>query len=337
MKKYLFLIAFLCMSFTAFTQQSVFEYVEGEVTIKRLSGELVDAVIGDFISVGDSVITGLDGFAELSLENSSKITIDNDTVFIFSQKEKKEEKKSIFMVVLGKIGFKFDRLLQEPDIQTPATVAGVRGTEFTVVSALDGSSLYIVDEGSVAVEAEGTLVVLETQQGVEVPLGDEPGEKFEVKIGSVDFSGWLNEGEKRFSDDPAGKLTGITTKLVDYSEQVDEYHSLYETSNSELTEMRDKMTSIEEEKGADARSDYYKAEVFPKEMETSNLVLNYRYYALSALSLRRYVVSSMYVQMKTRFILDSADPIFSSFLDEYERFLMIYEKNVVPYLVEADI
>jgi len=317
--------------------QSQFVYLEGEVSIKRASGELVEAQFEDLLNYGDSVITGIDGFAELSLENSSKITIDSDTVFMLSKKEKKGEKKSIFMVVLGKIGFKFNKLLNEPDIQTPATVAGIRGTEFTVVSALDGSAMYIVDEGSVAVESEGTLVVLNMEEGVEVPIGEEPGEKFEVKIGNVDFSGWLDEGNNQFKNDPAGVLSGVTEKLIEYSEEAATFYNHYEASFSILSEMRDNMVNIEKEKGSEAKSDYYKSEIFPKETETSNFVLNYRYYALSALSLRRYVLGSMYIDMKTEFILDSDNPVFVRFIEEYEKFLQVYEKNVVPYLVEADI
>ncbi|MBI9099926.1 MAG: FecR domain-containing protein [Spirochaetaceae bacterium] len=337
MKKVLIFITLIFIPLFLYSQQSRFDYVEGEVSIKRVSGELIKAQIADVLNIGDSVITGFDGFAELSLENTSKISIDSDTVFIISKKEKQGQKKNIFMVVLGKIGFKFDRLLNEPDIQTPATVAGVRGTEFTVVSSLDGSALYVVNEGSVAVESEGTLVVLTTEEGVEVPIGEKPGEKFEVKIGSVDFSGWLDKGNDEFEKDPARVLSDVTEKLVEYADEATRFFHNYEDSFSMLSEMRENMISIEKEKGSEAKSEYYKKEIFPKETETSNYVLNYRYFALSALSLRRYVLSSMYIDMKTKYILDTKNPIFSKFLDEYEKFLQVYEKNVVPFLVEADI
>ncbi|RQW05956.1 MAG: hypothetical protein EH225_04215 [Calditrichaeota bacterium] len=334
----LFIICFLIVpALFLYSQQSVFEYVEGEVSIKRISGDFVSAEIGDSLIPGDSVITGLDGFAELSLESSSKITINNDTVFVFSQREKKEEKKSIFMIVLGKIGFKFDRLLHEPDIQTPASIAGVRGTEFIVVSALDGSALYVVSEGSVAVESEGGLVVLETAEGVSVPLGETPGEKYEVKIGSEDFSAWLKRGQEEFLKNPTAVLSRISDKLQEYSYQAGDFYNMYEISSEELTVMREKLFEIGDEQGNEAKSIFYQSDVFPKEIQTSNLVLNYRFYALSALSLRRHVLGPMYVAMKTKYITDSQNVRFLDFLDEYERFLRIFEKDVVPYLVEADI
>lgn len=336
MKKILILIAFL-LPLSLFSQQSVFTYVEGEVSIKRASGELFDAYIDDKLNIGDSIITGEDGFAELSLENSSTISIDSDTVFVFSRKEKQGEKKSIFMVVLGKIKFKFDRLLNEPDIQTPTTVAGIRGTEFTVVSALDGSAMYVVDEGSVAVEAQGSLVVLNTEEGVQVPVGAVPGDKFEVKIGSVDFSGWLEEGNQQFANDPAGTLAGVTERLIGFVKKAETYYGLFDSSFTKLTELRLKMDLIEQEKGIEAKREYYDSIIVPKRTETSNYVLNYRYYALSALSLRQYVLSSMYIEMKTKYILDSNNQIYMNFLDEYETFFKVYEDSVVPYLAEADI
>lgn len=322
---------------TVYSQQSKFDYVEGEVTIKRISGDFFEAEIDDVLNVGDSVITGSDGYAELSLESSSSITIDKDTVFLFSKKEKKGEKKSIFMVVLGKIKFKFDRLLHEPDIETPASVAGIRGTEFTVVSALDGSALYVVDEGSVAVESEGTLVVLNMEEGVEIPIGDVPGEKFDFNIDPIDFSGWLDEGNRKFDENPAETLASITGKLISFADEADRYYGQWEKSFEELTELRTRMVEIEKEKGAEAKGDFYKNDVFPKEISTSYLVLNYRYFAISALSLRRYVISSMYIDMKTKYILDSNNPVYVDFLQEYETFLKIFEENVVDYLDERDI
>lgn len=337
MKKYLILLLWIFIVLTLNAQQSFFDYIEGEVSIKKSSGELVKAKLGDSVVPGDSVITGIDGFAELTLENNSLITVDNDTVFLYSQREKEKKKKSIFMVVLGKIGFKFDKLLNEPDIQTPTTIAGVRGTEFTVVSALDGSSFYVVSEGSVAVESEGSLVVLEMEEGVEVPVGETPGEKFEVKVGQEDFSGWLEQGKERFLKDPAGVLENLSDRLVEFSNEAVDNHSLFENSSEELAVMREKLTDLSAKKDDEGKKKFYSEEVFPKEIETSNLVLNYRYYALSALSLRRYVLGPMYVQMKTRYIADVDNREYKNFLSEYERFLRIFEEKVVPYLVEADI
>lgn len=336
MKKILILLA-LMIPLSLYSQQSTFTYVEGEVSIKRASGELSEAAIDDKLNIGDSIITGEDGFAELSLENSSTISIDSDTVFIYSKKEKKGEKKSIFMVVLGKIKFKFDRLLNEPDIQTPTSVAGIRGTEFTVVTALDGSALYVVDEGSVAVEAKGSLVVLNTEEGVEIPVGDQPGDKFEVKIGSVDFSGWLDEGNQQFENDPAGTLAGVTERLIAFSDEALFFLKGFQTARKDLDLAYIEMDKIAQEKGDEAKADFYKSTIQAIASLATNNALNYRYYGLSAMSLRRYVISSMYIDMKTKHILKTNNRNYVDFLSEYDNFLNIYEENITQTLVEADI
>ena len=337
MKNYLLIFLLCSFPLYLFSQQSTFDYVEGEVTIKRASGELFEAQIDDMLNIGDSVITGEDGFAELQLENSSRITIDNDTVFVFSKKEKKGEKKSIFMVVLGKIKFKFDRLLNEPDIQTPTTVAGIRGTEFTVVSALDGSALYVVDEGSVAVESEGTLVVLETEEAVEVPIGEAPGKNYEVKSVNVDFQGWLDDGENKFTKDPANTLASVTDKLIEFSNEALFFLNEYDISKKQLDIEYEEMIKIGDGKGNEEKSEFYKNIIQPLERLTTNNALNYRYYGLSGMSLRRYVIAYMYIEMKTKYVLDIINVEYLDFMKEYDKFLYIYEENITKTLVEADI
>lgn len=337
MKKLILFLILSLIPLGLFAQQSVFQYIDGEVTIKRASGSLSDAQIGDTIVPGDSVITGADGYAELTMENSSLITIDKNTSFLYSSREKKGEKKNIFMVVLGKIKFKFDRLLQEPDIETPSTVAGVRGTEFTVVSALDGSTMYVVDQGSVAVEAQGSEVVLVSQEGVKVPIGDKPGNKFEVKVGSEDFSNWLDDGKKRFITDPSGTVNKLTEKLKSYIDEVNKYYLLYKDTKANLDLEYKNLDKVGKEKGDDEKIKYNEKNVRPLEILATDSALNYRYYGLSALSVRRFVISEMYVSMKTRYIMDKGNKEYTDFLEAYNNFLKLYESEIPKVLVEADI
>ena len=70
---------------------------------------------------------------------------------------------------------------------------------------------------------------------------------------------------------------------------------------------------------------------------TTTQALNYRYYALSALSMRRYVLGRMYMNIKTLTIMEQDNREFAAFLEEYERFLELYEREITPGLVRADI
>ena len=53
--------------------------------------------------------------------------------------------------------------------------------------------------------------------------------------------------------------------------------------------------------------------------------------------MRRYVLGKLYMQMKTRYILDQSNPVYSDFVELYLSILADYEQSVVPRLVEADI
>jgi hypothetical protein len=67
------------------------------------------------------------------------------------------------------------------------------------------------------------------------------------------------------------------------------------------------------------------------------LFLNTRFYALSYLSMRRYVVGGLYLQMKSRYIKKQGEPVYREYLSLHESILKEYEEIIVPQLVEADI
>ena len=145
-------------------------YVEGTVDLKTSGGDLDWADIGMPVETGDSIITGLDGYAELEMDDGSTVKVSEDSIFALSSYEENGREENNFQCVLGSVQYKFAKALKdkEPRITTPSTVCGIRGTEFTVFSGLDGSAIYVVDNGSVAVSAEGEEVILEALQGVEV-------------------------------------------------------------------------------------------------------------------------------------------------------------------------
>jgi hypothetical protein len=64
---------------------------------------------------------------------------------------------------------------------------------------------------------------------------------------------------------------------------------------------------------------------------------NLRHYSLSALSMRRFVLGRLYMEIKSRYITDTDNPVFLGFLSIYEEILELFENTVTPLLVEADI
>lgn len=326
-------ILLVCMNLSALDGEIV--YVEGSVDLKTASGDLDWADIGMPVETGDSIITGYDGYAELEMEDGSTVKVSEDSIFALSSYEEEGESQNSFNCVLGSVQYKFNRAIKtgEPRITTPATVCGVRGTEFTVVSGLDGSAMYVVDNGLVAVTAQGEEVLLGELEGVRVDAGEAPGEIFPVLRGQVDFSQVRAEAEQRFLDSPAASMKIMTSQLEAYIAEMEAANDLRLEQKAYLTELREKMAGMDKE----AKQKFYKETVFNEEVKITYMALNIRYYSLSALSLRRFLVGSMYVNLRTKYIMDSKNEVYQAFLYEYEKFLNVFENKVIEYLVMADL
>src|SRR5208337_2868049 len=165
-------------------------YTEGDATLKLKTGAQQDVQIGDTLNTGDTLRTGADGLAELD-QKGVTIKISHGTVFTLMERNQAGQTSTVLSVALGSIKFRYDKLTgSEPQIRTNGAIAGVRGTEFTVFSGADGSTLFAVDSGKVTVESEGKSVDLVANEGVEVPLGQPPGEKISIHSDQVDYSKW---------------------------------------------------------------------------------------------------------------------------------------------------
>jgi hypothetical protein len=312
-------------------------YAEGDATVKYKNGATDDAYIGDVLNTGDTVTTGYDGFVELDQAGLS-LKINPETVFSLQEKERAGETEGVFSVVLGSIKFRFDRLTgKEPLIQTGSAIAGVRGTEFSVYAGADGSSLVLVDSGLVTVEAEGQAVELAQEEGVEVRPGQPPGDKFAVKRDQIDYASWNEDRIKEMLADPKGAIASLLDRLQYYIDNASEYNDLYTENKRLLDDAREKGLSILNTQGRDAARQYDNETITPIANRVRISFLNVRYFSLTALSLRRYVAGRMYVYLKSRYIADSSAEPYNMFIDQYARFLTVFEESIAPHLVEADI
>jgi hypothetical protein len=313
-------------------------YIDGEAQIRREDGSMERAAIGQQVSVGDTILTGSDGRVELEQRGAARITVQADTVFSILERQVQGERQSALACILGSVRMSFLKLLgREPQIVTGSAVAGVRGTDLTVLSAVDGSSLIVVLKGLVSVVSQGVSVDVAENDAVEVVPGQAPGPRFDVLRGPVSYETWQRERKAELLADPQAAVRRLERRFEYYFEALAEIEPIYARRREALEEKRERLAEIESEKGKAARSDYYKGTVYPLELETSYLRLNIRYFALSALSLRRYVLGRMYLVVKTNAIDDLEDPRFIRFLETYQALLERFEERISPYLVEADV
>jgi hypothetical protein len=312
-------------------------YTEGDTTLKLKTGKQQDAQIGDTLNTGDTLKTGKDGLAELD-QKGVTIKISKGTVFTLMERELSGKTASVLSVALGSIKYKYDKVSgSEPLVRTNGAVAGVRGTEFTVFSGADGSTLIAVDSGQVDVESEGKTVQLAAAQGVEVPLGQPPGDAIPLKSDQIDYRTWNGQKFDSMLADPLGSIKTVTTVMEEYIKNESDFYQQYLASREKLDQEVQKRVEIFQQKGTAEAQKYQMEVVTPLSVQTGYLVLNVRYYSLAALSLRRFIAGRLYIYLKSRYIANQDAPEWKQFLESFNQVLAEFEQSIAPQLVDADI
>jgi hypothetical protein len=322
---------------TLFAVPADLTYVEGDTVMKLKSGKQQDAQIGDTMNTGDTLRTGADGQAEIS-QSGVTIKVAAGTVFTLMERATAGKTTGVLSVALGSVKYRYDKLTgSEPQVRTNGAVAGVRGTEFTVFSGADGSTLITVDSGAVTVESEGQSVDLAPNEGVEVPLGRPPGQKLDVQRLKVDYDTWNADKLSGMLADPMAALAGIQTVMDGYAADVTKYAADFKDASTLLATERANRVKVTDDQGADAGQKYETDVVTPILQQAVALGLDLRYSTLAALSLRRFVAGRLFVLMKARSLAEPSADAWTSFLARYQQILVDFETSIAPHLVEADI
>ncbi len=314
-------------------------FTDGEVNRRDSGGKMRSLEIGDELVAGDSVITKAGASAELKLlSGSSSIKIGQNSVFTLGEMSVGGAKQTVLQTVVGSVSMKFNKLAtKEPLLATTTCLAGVRGTEVELYAGMDGSSLVAVVSGAIDLQSGGESVALAADEAVQIKPGQAPGPKFSWIGKELDFSAW-NQGKlEGYLADPLASALEIEAQLASYRASLDELLPQLAQQKSAYDEAYAQLKALVDAKEDAKAKDFRDGTVFPLMLSQATIILNIRYYALTALSLRRFVLGGMYMQLKTRHPLDSADPALAAFLEAYRRILKDFEDGIVPQLVEADI
>jgi hypothetical protein len=332
------LAAFLGIVLPGFSQEALTVYVEGETTARNLEGKLLSLEIGDPLKSGESVITKITGRADLELPNKSTIQVKPNTVFTLGEVELEGEKQTVLSTAVGSVAYRLNKFTgRGPSIRTAGAIAGVRGTDLTVYAGADGSSLVVVEKGTVAVESAGQEVILETNEAVEVKAGSPPGQKFSWIGKQIDYSEW-NQGKlEEFLQDPVAGLRRVADQLEVYRKGMEEILPELKKAEEESARVYEQLKKAVEAKDEATATKLREELLKGVGKDRRILFLNTRFYALSYLSMRRYVVGGLYLQMKSRYIKKQGEPVYREYLSLHESILKEYEEIIVPQLVEADI
>jgi len=336
MKKLLSVVLLALMFINLGAQKANVVYTEGKAQIKSSSGSLREADFGSKIVFGESIITGKDGLVEIKLENGSTIRVSSNSVFSYSSTGTGSETQSVLATTAGSVSYKLAKVTgKSPVIQTNSMVAGVRGTEFTVFAGRDGSVLLAVTEGVVDVEAQDQMVVLYKDEAVEVAPGKAPGEKYIWLGKELDFSSWNQQKNDDFLANPLAGLEAVEKQLESYKKELLALKAPYQDATQKWRIASEEYKKMIDSSDPDTLKEFQKLILSPAENERSALILNIRYYALNYLSVRRYVLSNMYMEIKSRNPINPNEEVLS-FYQKHKSILSSYEDSIVPELNKND-
>lgn len=160
-KSFLLILLIFSSSAILFAQtqtEAVILFLEGTVDITR-NGEYLDyseVDIGTIVQNYDMIETGVDGYVEIEVRTpvsaAVSLKVFEDTNFYYDTKQVRGSTKTSFQLLSGSMGMKVQKLYQDSELEINVnnSVMGVRGTEFTVSSSIDGATLITTKEGKVS-------------------------------------------------------------------------------------------------------------------------------------------------------------------------------------------
>ena len=222
-------IIFMCfVSAAVFADEPIGQivYLEGIVDLQR-DGEILelwDTDIGFEIYNLDMIETGYDGFVEIEVTShktsGTLIKVDSDTAFYFDSAKMSGAAKTNVSMMSGSLAFKVQKLTgnEELNVRTESTVMGVRGTEFNVQRAPEGSVLVTCVEGKVACEDDRRMERYAMPGSVVEKRSGSSLSRVDIDVGDENLYGayWTNKREEIFR-------SGADTFVKGYSAQYNNY------------------------------------------------------------------------------------------------------------------
>jgi hypothetical protein len=164
------LCALATTAFGQFSGQNAATVVVADGNVSVLRDENIWALFpGNDVRVGETIVTGEDGYAELAVSDGSSFTVYPNSKVVF--RKNPGSLRDLVDVFLGRIKIHIQKLEGRPNpyrIFTPTAVISVRGTTFDVMVDDSETTVVIVDEGLVGVSHR----LLPSTRDVEVGAGE---------------------------------------------------------------------------------------------------------------------------------------------------------------------
>ena len=160
-------------------------------------------------------------------------------------------------LVIGQLTSMLKKLRKRPFIlRTPSAVSGVRGTEFQTIVAIDATSLFVVDDGDVEIEAEGQKVTVPKGKMTEVEFEEKPSSLKNAQLKPErNWEQWRKDQQKIFLN----RLPKITEKINSgFTRQLDGIGKFYDNLNRQATSISEEIEKLKTFKEKNRSSDVTK-------------------------------------------------------------------------------
>lgn len=133
-------------------------YIEGKVEVQKSGENWKEATVGIQLGKDDKLRTGEESLAEVKLDDGSLVKLGEETTISIIALEEvgpTKEKVSLFNLIFGEIKAKILKIFGKEakfEVQTPACIAGVRGTEFSICAEENEAADVETYEGNIVVE-----------------------------------------------------------------------------------------------------------------------------------------------------------------------------------------
>lgn len=220
-------VCFLIFSlFPVFGYPMKVTFFLGSSTLTR-NGKTINLKVGDIVSNGDVIKTSKNGIVELLYDDTSKLTIKENSVVQIGSMNVKDS--GAVAVISGEVNGKFVKMKKgEHKLGSPTAVCAVRGTEFTIGVSKGGNSKVELTEGKLDIRNPYGKVELEEGYSAETDLADEP----ETSKNKNNIKEWQSKSDKSIESD-------LDDQADKYGKHINKFKNESESDAKELNKLKD--------------------------------------------------------------------------------------------------
>ena len=225
-------------------------------SITTIKGKKIEPKLGSMILPGDQFITGKLGWVKYELTDEGTFKLGQNSQLTINEPIIAEEdsKKTDIQLVIGELLSMLQKIRKRPFVlRTPSAVLGVRGTEFQTIVAIDATTLFVVDDGDVEIEAEGKKVTVPKGKMMEVEYEEEPSSiENAVPKPERNWGQWRKNQQELFFN----RLPMITDKInAGFARQLDGIKIFYDGLTKQATSISEEIENLKTFKSENRSND----------------------------------------------------------------------------------